>query len=299
MSYTKVTITKSGKITLPTNTNSLINLKSITTYNNQLLIGASDNTSSLIKAQYNSEYDISETQNLITYSGKDVRFVGGLGKYYGFIPKSQMFKIKYADFEDANSYDINLDNSDDMTSKIMDLIYRIDPCVGKCGCSHNKCFKLVGFFLRYYYMNMIVQLSCQRKPKNKKIYIITGKYDAKNMLISHELSISGIYDLYSMSKQNCITKSKAINMTFAGVSYNNDVMYLLTKSECDGYLWKVNISKTMNYFSSSIQIFLKDEKIFKLENYPIGLAQFNSTELMVLYNEYSHNKIPYNILTLS
>jgi hypothetical protein len=298
--YNKVSISKTSKITMPSNTDSGISVKSVVNYNKQILIGACNNTFSLIKGSYDSSYNISNTQNLITYSNKPVRFVGNLCEHYGFIPKSQLFKLKYSNFDDAKCYDVTLDNANDLTSSVISLIKNTDACITKCGCSHNKCFKFVGFFLRATQIHLIIQLFCHRKTKSKKLYIVTGDFNPKKMVISHNLSMSGIYDLYASSKQNCISKDEAKEMHFGGISYSNNIMYLLTKTNSKGWLWKVRISKSFNFFNSMLEPLLNKEqtKIFVLENDPVGLSHMSKNELIVLENEYCNNKIPYKILTL-
>lgn len=301
INYNKATITKNSKITMPNNTDSGISIKSVATYNKHILLGVSENTFSLIKNNYDENYNITDSQNLITYSDKAVRFVGDLGEYFGFIPKSQEFKLKYANLKNHKSYDIVLDNSDDLTSSIINVIKNVDSCIMKCNCTHGKCFKLVGFFTRSNEINLIVQLSCIRKTKSRKIYIVSGEFFYKKMTISNKLSISGIYDLYSTAKHNCISKDDAKDMTFGGVSYNNNILYILTKSGCKGWLWKIKISVTLNYFNTTMEPFFNNDqtKLFLMENNPVGLTNMSNNELLVINNEYNCNKIPYIIITLS
>jgi hypothetical protein len=44
--------------------------------------------------------------------------------------------------------------------------------------------------------------------------------------------------------------------------------------------------------------FIVEDKLFTLENNPVGLSHMSKTELIVLNDEYCHNKIPYKILLL-
>jgi hypothetical protein len=260
--------------------------------NKLMVCGKSSNYSLINYVMNTTTYGLDDGTLSSRLTDYNLRFVGCIDKYISVLPieDDNPFKILY--FSPASTStdadELILESADDLKTKIIELITNSD--LATCTCSGSVCYKLVGFFTRYYYLYLVVQLTCTSKPKNRKLFFIRTKVhsnkDKTQIYLDNDLTLESYYDLYTASRISGLSQKIAKKMVFSGITQRKDKLYLLTSSgHCKGYLWNIIISRRLNFIGISMTLINNSSTSETLEfsKCPVGVTHIDDNHLFVLF----------------
>ncbi len=231
----------------------------------------------------------SEPQFWNIFLNKDLSYVGKLFNGYAVIPK-KCFEILYFTEDSCDHKKIKFDHCSNISEKLIKVIMDYD-CIAHC--SKRKNYKLVGFFVRCNQVYFAVQLTCKKKQKVRKLYILRSSFNCEKLSFCDDVSFLASYNIYKLSRSNDISSQEASKMRITGLSYKNNEIFIMTSSGSRGYLWRTEIPLNppckSKYCDSELDFISRKKKLHFNKN-PRGVTHVSNGELLVICDHAECNK---------
>lgn len=211
-----------------------------------------------------------------------IKFLGFIKDKLAVIPKYS-WGIHVLNDEGKEHRSITINSQYDLRRKIVEAILYKNTKACRC----EDCYHLIGF-AQYYGFNIFVQLSCTHKQDHKLLYVIKADLNGASLDCKDDLEVTNEYNYYRLCLDNGLREEYSKGLTFTGLHYDGNRIYLISTYGNGGHLWEMPYFNNISYLGPPILI-------SKLRKEPIGVCSHGSN-LIVLCRNMEYQKINYYII---